>query len=202
VRYAGAVFEGDNLIQSMTEGMIISTLVSIIVCTVIVVTLFRSLRFGLLTSVPVILVTVWILASIYLLGFKLNPVTATTTAMTVGIGIDYSIHFMERYRQERRKGHSVGSAMDVTTQNTGAALLTAGATTGAGFWIISLSRIGMFHAFGIVAFLIVVYVLVASLFVLPAFIALSEKVEDRLANSRRLSARKPRKTESAGEVLE
>jgi predicted RND superfamily exporter protein len=185
VRYAGAVFEGDDLIKSMTEGMIVCTLISIVICTMLVVVLFRSVRFGVLTSIPVVLVTVWILASIYLLGFKLNPVTATTTAMTVGIGIDYSIHFMERYRQERGKGRTVRSAMDVTTQNTGVALLTAGATTGAGFWIISLSRIAMFHAFGIVAFLIVVYVLAASLLVLPAFVVLSERLHDRLANSRK-----------------
>jgi predicted RND superfamily exporter protein len=131
----------------------------------------------------VVLVTVWILASIYLLGFKLNPVTATTTAMTVGIGIDYSIHFMERYRQERGKGRTVRSAIDMTMQNTGVALLTAGATTGAGFWIISLSKIAMFHAFGVVAFMIVVYVLVASLLVLPAFVVLSERLHDRLASS-------------------
>jgi predicted RND superfamily exporter protein len=183
VRYAGAVFEGDDLIKSMTEGMIVSTLASLIICTMIVVVLFRSVRFGLLTSIPVVLVTVWILASIYLLGFKLNPVTATTTAMTVGIGIDYSIHFMERYRQERGKGRTVRSAIDMTMQNTGVALLTAGATTGAGFWIISLSKIAMFHAFGVVAFMIVVYVLVASLLVLPAFVVLSERLHDRLASS-------------------
>jgi predicted RND superfamily exporter protein len=202
VHYAGSVFEADNLIQSMTEGMVVSTLVSIIICTVIVVALFRSFKFGLLTSVPVVLITIWILASIFLLGFKLNPVTATTTAMTVGIGIDYSIHFVERYRQERKKGHTLESAMDITTEHTGSALLTAGATTGAGFWIISLSRIGMFHAFGIVAALIVVYVLVASLFVLPAFITLSEKMADKLANSNWFASRRSKKSESANRILE
>jgi predicted RND superfamily exporter protein len=177
IYYMGGPFENTNVLESMTEGMVVSTTVSIIICSVLVIFLFRSLRIGLVASVPVILVTLWLLGSIYLLGFNLNPVTATTTAMTIGIGIDYSIHFVERYRQERGKGRTIKRSLDMSIGNTGMALITAGATTAFGFAIISLSRIGMFHEFGILAALIVIYVLVATLFVLPAFIVLSEKAE-------------------------
>lgn len=174
--FMGFPFESNYTLQKMTEGMVVSTILSIILCAVMVIVLFWSLRYGLLTSIPVILVTIWILGSTYLLGFNLNPVTATTTAMTVGIGIDYSIHLVERYRQERKKGRTIGDSLDSSIGNTGMALLTAGTTTASGFAIISLSKIGMFHAFGIVAFLIVAYTLIASIFVLPAFIVIGEKV--------------------------
>jgi hydrophobe/amphiphile efflux-3 (HAE3) family protein len=177
VKYMGQVFEGYVALESMTEGMILSTGLSIMLCSVMVIVLFWSFRYGIITALPVILVTGWILGSILLLGFSLNPVTATTTAMTVGIGIDYSIHLMERYRQERRKGRSIKSALDTSIGYTGMALLSAGLTTALGFGVISFSNIGMFYQFGVLAFLIIVYVVIAAILVLPAFIMLSEKLK-------------------------
>jgi predicted RND superfamily exporter protein len=142
-----------------------------------VVVLFWSVRFGITASLPVLLVTGWILGSILLLGFSLNPVTATTTAMTVGIGIDYAIHLTERYRQERKAGKSVKHALDTSVSQTGMALFSAGITTALGFGVMAFSRIGMFNQFGILAFLIIIYVLVASLFVLPASLMVTEKAK-------------------------
>jgi predicted RND superfamily exporter protein len=96
VHYAGYVFERHVLMDSMTEGMVVSTVVTSVICTLMVVLLFWSFRFGVTAALPVVLVTVWVLGAAFLLGFDLNPVTTSTTAMTVGIGIDYSI--TERYR--------------------------------------------------------------------------------------------------------
>ena len=151
---------------------------------VIVIILFQSVRFGIVAVIPVSMVTIWILGSIYLLGFNLNPVTATTTAMTVGIGVDYSIHLIERYRQERRSGKEVWGALDTSVNTTGIALLAAGITTASGFGIISFSKVGMFHAFGALAFLIIVYVLLVSILVLPAIIVMAERLTEKWKKDR------------------
>ncbi len=178
VMYAGYVFERHVLLDSMTDGMTLSTMVTIVICTVMVSVLFWSIRFGLVAALPMVMVTVWVLGTSYLLGFDLNPVTATTTALTVGIGIDYSIHLTERYRQERSEGRTVREALDVTMERTGPALVIAGATTASGFGIIAFSNIGMFNAFGVLAFLIITFVMVASLVVLPAFIVTGEQLSE------------------------
>lgn len=177
VYYAGYVFERHVLLDSMTEGMVVSTVTTTIICAIMVIMLFGSVRLGLTTAIPVVLVTVWVLGAAYLLGYSLNPITATTTAMTVGIGIDYSIHLTQRYRQERWRGRSTEKALEVSMERTGVALLVAGATTATGFGIIALSNIGMFRAFGVMAFLIISLVLLATILVLPAMLI----VGDRLA---------------------
>ncbi len=170
VSYAGSAFERDVMLKAMTDGMFTSTLISLLVCCLVVIVLFWSLRYGLIAVVPVIVVLGASLGATVLLGFTLNPITATTAAMTIGVGIDYAIHLIERYRQEREKGGGPEAAMDTAMEHTGIALLAAGSTTGAGFAIISFSPIGMFHAFGTLAFLIVVLVLFSSLVVLPALL--------------------------------
>jgi predicted RND superfamily exporter protein len=179
VQLAGGSFETTSMMDAMTDGMMVSTLISILLCAFIVIILFQSARFGIVAVIPVSMVTIWILGSIYLLGFNLNPVTATTTAMTVGIGVDYSIHLIERYRQERRSGKEILGALDLSINTTGIALLAAGVTTASGFGIISFSNVGMFHAFGTLAFLIIVYVLMVSILVLPAIIVLTERLTEK-----------------------
>jgi predicted RND superfamily exporter protein len=185
----------------MTDGMVISTIVSIMLCTIVVIALFRSVSFGLLTALPVSFVTIWILASMYIIGFNLNPVTATTTAMTIGIGIDYSIHLTERYRQERARGRGINKAMKISIENTGMALTAAGFTTATGFAIISFSKMGMFHEFGVLAFLIVVYVLVASMVVLPSFIVLSDRAASWYARKKHLMPKGFKKFKTSKAVL-
>lgn len=176
ISYAGFVFERHAMITEITRGMIKSTFVSILLCTVIVILLFRSPRLGLITAIPTILIAGWILGIMYVLGFTLNVVTATVTAMSVGVGIDYSIHLVERYRQEREKGKAIGKAMSRCIRTTGPSLFGAGITTFSGFFVMSYSQINMIHSFGILASLVIVLALVGSLIVLPVMLMSSEKV--------------------------
>ena len=180
VSYAGFVFERHAMITEMTSGMIKSTFVSILLCTVIVILLFRSLRLGLIAAIPIILIAGWILGIMYVLGFTLNVITATVTAMSVGVGIDYSIHLVERYRQERETGKAIGKAMSKCIRTTGPSLLGAGITTFSGFFVMSYSQINMIRSFGILASLVIVLALVGSLIALPVMLMSSEKAAEWL----------------------
>ena len=176
IGYAGFSFERYEMITEMTGGMIISTIVSIILGTFFVMLLFKSVRFGFITALPIIFVTGWVMLSMYFLGFKLNMVTVTITTMTIGIGIDYAIHIVERYRHERSKGLAMAQSMDRSIETTGLSLFAAGATTFSGFFVISFSKIGTFHTFGVLASIMVVFALISTFMVLPAIIAISEKI--------------------------
>ena len=184
IGYAGFVFERYEMITEMTEGMNRSTIVSIILCTVVVVLLFRSIMFGLITALPVVLITGWILGGMYLFDFTLNMITATITAMSIGLGIDYSIHLVERYRQERRTGLSAKTSMRKSLRSTGPSLLAAAGTTVSGFVVMAFGRIGMIHSFGILATLAIIYALIGTVVVLPVMLVGAESIAEWLKKRR------------------
>ena len=184
ISYAGFVFDRYKIITAMTDGMTKATFVSILLCTIIVTLLFMSLRFGVITALPIILITGWMLGTMYVFAFTLNMITATITAMGVGIGIDYSIHLMERYRQERYRGRAVTESMSQSLRATGPSLLAAAATTVSGFLVLAFAKIGMVKSFGILASLVIVYALVSSAIVLPAILVGSKTITVWLKNKR------------------
>ncbi len=183
VHLAGSEFEGYQMTKGMTDGMMRSTLVTILVCTLIVILLMRSVRLGLITAVPIVLITGWILGLMYVMGYSLNMVTASITAMTVGVGMDFSIHIMERYREERRSGQTVGKAMERTLSTTGVSLTAAAATTLFGFLVIGTSDISMFRTFGVLSAIMISMSLISAMFVLPAMITLGERTLRRGAGT-------------------
>ena len=147
--------------------------------------MFKSLKFGLITALPIILITGWLLVSMYLLNLTLNMVTATTTAMSVGIGIDYSIHLVERYRHERRNGLGITEGMTKSLQTTGLGLFGSMGTTLAGFLVLSFGKIGMMKSFGVLASLVIIFAYVSAVIVLPEMLVGSEKIAEWLHRKRR-----------------
>jgi len=184
ISYAGFIFERYEIVTAMTAGMIRATLTSVLLCTGIVTLLFMSVKYGLITALPIMLIVGWLLGAMYLLGFTLNMVTATITAMGVGLGIDYSIHLVERYRQERAKGKAISESMSQSLANTGPSLLAAAATTISGFLVMAFSRIGMVKSFGILASLVIVFAVMSSMVVLPAMLVGTEKIALRFRNKK------------------
>jgi len=120
---------------------------------------------GLIALLPVILASVWILGTMYLLRLSLNVLTVTVTALTIGLGVDYSIHIVERYREEQKKNaeNPVQSAL----QHSGSALLISAVTTIFGFGVLMLSPIPAIQQFGLLTSLTIAYCLLASVLVLP-----------------------------------
>ena len=64
---------------------------------------FRSFKQSLLTTIPIVLVVIWLYGFIYLMGDSLNVITLVISSLSLGVGIDYCIHVTERYREEKQK---------------------------------------------------------------------------------------------------
>ncbi len=175
IHYSGFTFERYQMMSEMTDGMILSTFLTVLLCTVAVIIFMRSIKYGLITAIPVMFVIGWIMGSMHILGYTLNMVTATITSITVGVGVDYSIHLIERYRQEKRGNGNFAEAMAKAIRTTGSSLIAAGSTTLAGFIVMAFSNIGMYRSFGVLSSLMVFFSLVSSIFVLPAMIVISER---------------------------
>ena len=82
-------------------------------------------------------------------GIPFGPVTATISALAIGIGIPYMIHITHRFLEDRERTNSVGEAIELTLSNTGGALAGSAITIVAGFGILVTSTTIPFRQFGL-----------------------------------------------------
>ncbi len=133
---------------------------------------FRSLRYAVMTMIPVLLVASWLYGFMYVAGYHLNMLTAMIAALSIGVGIDFSIHFTERFRQELKRGQDKKTTLRETARTTGLALFSAALTTVVGFAIIGFAPMPMFATFGVLTAIMITLSLLMALFVLPSLFLL------------------------------
>ncbi len=155
---------------AMINTMFSSIGICLVVCFIILLLVFRSFKFGIVTMIPVCLVTIWILGTMSALGYSFNLITIMISALTIGVGVDYSIHITHRYREERANGKRLKEAIEKTLSSTGTALMGATATTALGFSVLAFASFKMFVMFGILTALMVIYSFIAAVFILPVLL--------------------------------
>ncbi len=121
-------------------------------------------RFGAVIAVmPILLVLLWVLGTMTLLGIPYNVVTALITALSIGIGVDYTIHIIHRFTEELHGGKSLIDATTTTLATTGSALIGSALTTALAFAVLIFSPLVPFQQFGVVTGITIVFALVASI---------------------------------------
>ena len=139
---------------------------------VLLLIVMRSLRYAVVTIIPIGLVVAWLYGLMYLTGFALNYVTATIGAVSIGVGIDYSIHMTERFREEMHRAPNKVQALRQAASGTGVALLASAASSIVGFTIMGFAPMPMFFSYGILTALMIFLALSASLVALPSLLLL------------------------------
>ena len=167
-----AIATGQYLINlqisnNLTESQIISTILSIILAALVLIIVYRNAMLGLIALIPVGISIVWILGTMYYIGYNLNVLTITVTSITIGIGIDYAIHATERFRFIVDKTGDITQAVCETISHTGGALLIAALTTALGFIILVFAPIPPQQQFGLILSITIVYSFLTSIFLLP-----------------------------------
>jgi len=132
----------------------------------------NSLVLGMITMIPVLCAVVWILGTMALLDLQFNILTILITNVTVGIGVDYSIHVSERYAQEIDRRSSISDAIQTSVYGTGSALVGSALTTTSGFGILLFAILRPLQQFGMVAAITVIYSLIGSVILLPSLLVL------------------------------
>lgn len=166
-------FTREEQFSALTESMAKSVLISIVLCLVVMVAMFRSLKMGVVSIVPMVLVVAWLYGVMQLTGHYLNSVTVTIAAISIGVGVDYAIHVTHRFREEHEKDGDYEQAMTRTLASTGNALAFSAGSTFVGFLIIGLSPMTMFSKFGYLTAMMIGMAFLAAVVVLPSFLALS-----------------------------
>ncbi len=156
-----------TIIGSMTESQIISTFISIILAAIFLIIVFKNPILGIITVLPVGICSLWIIGTIYFLGYSLNIMTIMVTSLTIGIGIDYAIHATQRFRLTADRTGDIEKAVCKTVGHTGGALFIAAITTVSGFGLLILAPMPPEQQFGIITSMTVIYSYITSIVVLP-----------------------------------
>ena len=144
--------------------------------TLIVALLFAIHRSITRAVTPLLAITTVIgIINIYmvLFGIKQTMFSIAMNSITLGLGIDYSIHITERYFEERMNFPPT-EVVRRTIERTGKAILTSALTTAGGFGAIAFSNFPAIHDFGILAFISITFSLLSALSFVPAFLMMLE----------------------------
>ena len=122
--------------------------IAVFVCFLIAAGFMRSLKYGAVVIVPILIVVSWLYGFMYLFGYSINLVTATIGAVSIGIGIDFAIHFAVRFREELAQRGSRTAAVQAAGEGTGVALVASAASSVAGFAVLALAPMPLFASYG------------------------------------------------------
>ncbi|WP_206425116.1 efflux RND transporter permease subunit [Halosimplex salinum] len=179
---------GDVVVNQITADQLAETAFSSLVVALVSVlaVLAAAYRFtegsaslGVVTIVPVAFTLTWVLGTMALLDIPFNIVTGMITGLTIGLGVDYSLHVSERFNQELDATETVGAALRETVTGTGGALLSSAATTASGFAVLLVAILPFLRSFGLITALTIVFAFIASVFVLPSLLAVWARVTGR-----------------------
>jgi predicted RND superfamily exporter protein len=141
--------------------------------------LIMSLTFGTtsfiyagITTTPIFIMIIWLYALVDLFGYGLNMVTVSIAAISLGVGVDYVIHLIERYREEIEEGKSQLDSIAVVGGASGLALFGSALSDFAGFMVINQSKMGFFSTFRLFCAIMIVLSLIASMVIAPALIGM------------------------------
>jgi predicted RND superfamily exporter protein len=169
---AALYVESERLIVS---GQLRSIAVSVVIVLVLVSLIMRSLVYGLLSILPLCMAICVNFGIMGLLDIPLDAATAITACVAIGIGIDYGLHYLNRYRLLRQDGQSQHEAVVNTADTTGGSICINALAVATGFSVLMLSAFVPLVNLGFLIALTMVTSSVGSLTLLPAVLALTDR---------------------------
>ncbi len=169
-KLAGVLILFNNLLQSLFKSQILTLgLVMIGIFTMFVI-LFRNIKLSLIGVVPNFIAAFFILGIIGILNIPLDMMTITIAAITIGIAVDNSIHYIYRFKEEFDKLKDYRKTLKTCHSTVGIAILNTSITIVFGFSILVLSKFIPTIYFGIFTGLAMLLAMISVLTLLPSLI--------------------------------
>jgi predicted RND superfamily exporter protein len=169
-KLAGVLILFNNLLQSLFKSQILTLgLVMIGIFTMFII-LFRNIKLSLIGVVPNFIAAFFILGIIGLLGIPLDMMTITIAAITIGIAVDNSIHYIYRFKEEFGKIKDYNKTLKKCHSTVGVAILNTSITIVFGFSILVLSKFIPTIYFGLFTGLAMLLAMISVLTLLPSLI--------------------------------
>jgi uncharacterized protein len=137
--------------------------------------LFRSFKYGIFSLIPSIVPILFAGGIMALLQIRLDMGTMIIGAMTMGIAVDDTIHFMSGYIQNRKNDKSVETSVSLTISEAGRALIFTSIILIGGFCVLSLGELIPVIYIGLFSSIIMIMALLGDLVILPAILYIMDK---------------------------
>jgi len=171
-KLTGVLILFNNLLQSLFKSQILTLGLVMIGIFGMFLILFKNVKLSLIGVVPNFIAAFFILGIIGLLGIPLDMMTITIAAITIGIAVDNSIHYIYRFKEEFFNLNDYYQTIDLCHSTVGRAILNTSITIVFGFSILVLSKFIPTIYFGIFTGLAMLLAMVSVLTLLPSLILL------------------------------
>ncbi len=139
MNYAGSGYKGLVFTDLILEGQIKSMILSLLIILVLISVMFKNIKIGLISSVPIIITAVISFGIMGFLGIPLSTTTALLSSIAIGIGIDYAVHFLEQYRHNAATTDDKMATAQKTMAHSGKAIIFNAVVVIAGFLVLLFS---------------------------------------------------------------
>ncbi len=169
-KLAGVLILFNNLLQSLFKSQILTLGVVMAGITLMFLILFRNITLSLIGVVPNFMAAFLILGIIGLMGIPLDMMTITIAAITIGIAVDNSIHYIYRFKEEFSKIKNYNKTLEICHNTVGVAILNTSITIVFGFSILVLSNFIPTIYFGVFTGIAMLLAMISVLTLLPKLI--------------------------------
>ena len=175
-----ATATGQTIVLEAVSGTIFSSAIRSLVAALIVTAVFLVLVYyviegrpslGLVNLAPIVVSVALLAGSMRLFGIPFNALTATILSIAIGLGIDYSAHFVHRFADEYHEfDEEIFPALEETVRGTGGALTGSMLTTTTGIGVLALAITPILGQFGLVLALSIFFAYLAAILVTPSVV--------------------------------
>ena len=169
-KLAGVLILFNNLLQSLFKSQILTLGIVMLGIFSMFFILFRNVKLSFIGVVPNFIAAFFILGIIGLLGIPLDMMTITIAAITIGIAVDNSIHYIYRFKEEFLKINNYSKTLDRCHSTVGIAILNTSITIVFGFAILILSNFIPTIYFGVFTGIAMLLAMISVLTLLPKLI--------------------------------
>ena len=186
----GISIVGSHSIQRNIENMLQGTFVAMVIVSLLLFAIFRSIRLGMVSLIPNFIPAAMAIGLWGHLVGEVGVPAAVVTAIAFGIIVDDTIHFMTKYTESRKAGKLPSESVQVAFRSVGRALVTTTVVFGLGFMVFGTSGLVGNQVLGLLVGITVIIALVADFLFLPPLLMLldetketSEQIRKRLRGS-------------------
>ncbi len=151
IKLTGSAFIASGIQTKIVESQVSSLIIAIFIVLTLFVIQMRSFLVGFVSMLPLLLTLLFNFGFIAGLGFSLNAATVTIASILIGLGIDYAIHFLNRFRIELAQSHDKRKALLRTAGTTGRGIFSGAMTTFFSFFPLAFARASLMSQFGLIA---------------------------------------------------
>ena len=173
-KLAGVLILFNNLLQSLFKSQILTLGLVMIGIFIMFLILFKNIKLSVIGVVPNFIAAFFILGIIGLLGIPLDMMTITIAAITIGIAVDNSIHYIYRFKEEFLKTKNYNKTLKICHSSVGVAILNTSITIVFGFSILVFSKFIPTIYFGVFTGIAMLLAMISVLTLLPTLILISK----------------------------